>query len=427
MLLREKCTRAGDDPEKSWARLALQHRKLVVENPFYKSFIRIFDLPDRAQWGKNSGPLVGSSFAVKDTMAVSGFPTSLGLQPAALASPTTNASLVSSLQRAGATLFGSANLDELCLSHQGSNSAYGRVVNPLDAERAVLGSSCGSAAAVARGQVDFALGTDFGGSVRLPAASCGLCGFRGSPGFLPRDGVFLLSETLDSCGILSRYIDDLIFLVESLGLKASPTKGRTPPRLYIPSSKELSCLDEETRHCFQALVAGLKAIASVEEVPAELSFQESLEARKILAIGHSAKILERLEATGVALPATAQAVLLFDKDLSMPRRAAALCRAQEAALQIEKLLGEDGILITPTIPLSIPSWQQASKSSAAEVPMNIFLALANLCQMPALSFPTHLKIGEIPFSAQFVTRAGKDYELLVESARIVEKLIRTLG
>ncbi len=145
------------------------------------AFITTFDLSPTG-----SGPLDGLRFGIKDTIDVAGFKTGCGnptwrdSHPAAVV----HAVCVEQLLRAGARCVGKTISDELALSLLGENYFYGTPLNPRAPERVPGGSSSGSASAVACGLVDFALGTDTGGSTRVPASNCGIWGFRPSHGFV---------------------------------------------------------------------------------------------------------------------------------------------------------------------------------------------------------------------------------------------------
>ena len=156
--------------------------------------------------GRPGGPLSGLTFAAKDVFDIKGFRTGAGnpdwlrTHPPAKAT----ASAVQRLLDAGATLVGKTQTDELTFSLNGENHHYGTPVNPNAPGRIAGGSSSGSASAVAGGLVDFALGTDTGGSVRLPASNCGIYGFRPTHGLIANDGVVPLSPDFDTVGWFAR-------------------------------------------------------------------------------------------------------------------------------------------------------------------------------------------------------------------------------
>src|SRR5215470_18177030 len=149
-------------------------------------------------------PGTGVRLAVKDCIDVEGLPTTVGCpviaeqaRPAAR-----DAAVVAAARRAGARIVGKTNLAELCWSASGVNSWTGTPANPADPRRLPGGSSSGSAVAVAAGEADVALGTDTGGSVRIPAACCGIAGLKTTWGRVPLDGVYPLAPSLDTVGPL---------------------------------------------------------------------------------------------------------------------------------------------------------------------------------------------------------------------------------
>jgi amidase len=146
----------------------------------------------------------GPRLAVKDCIDVEGLPTTAGCQVIAeQASPAKrDAPVVAAARRAGARIVGKTSLTELCWSASGINPWLGTPPNPLDTRRIPGGSSSGSAVAVARGEADVALGTDTGGSVRIPAACCGITGLKTTWGRVPLDGVYPLAPSLDTVGPL---------------------------------------------------------------------------------------------------------------------------------------------------------------------------------------------------------------------------------
>src|SRR5437764_3737377 len=165
------------------------------------AFVTTFDLSPT-----ESGPLDGLRFAVKDTIDVAGFKTGCGnptwrdSHPAAVV----HAVCVEELLHAGARCIGKTISDELAFSLLGENHFYGTPLNAHAPDRVPGGSSSGSASAVACGLVDFALGTDTGGSVRVPASNCGIWGFRPSHGLISVAGVMPFAPTLDTVGIFTR-------------------------------------------------------------------------------------------------------------------------------------------------------------------------------------------------------------------------------
>lgn len=155
------------------------------------------------------GPLHGLPFGVKDNIDCRGFPTSGGSSALTGFEPRTSAPAVAALERRGGWVPIKCNLHELAFGVTSNNAAFGAVRNPFAHDRVAGGSSGGNAAAIARGIVPFALGTDTGGSTRIPAAFCGIVGFRPSTGRYPTGGVLTLSTTRDTIGPMASCVADV--------------------------------------------------------------------------------------------------------------------------------------------------------------------------------------------------------------------------
>jgi amidase len=157
------------------------------------------------------GSAEGPTVAVKDAIDVAGTVTTVGSRAMADAPPAAaDAACVAAVRRAGGRIIGKTNLSELCWFADGVNDWTGTPTNPLDPTRVPGGSSSGSAVAVALGEADLALGTDTGGSVRIPAAACGVTALKTTRGRIPLDGVFPLCPGLDTVGPMARDVAGLV-------------------------------------------------------------------------------------------------------------------------------------------------------------------------------------------------------------------------
>ncbi len=166
--------------------------------------------------GTYKGPLHGVPLALKDLFATAGVPTTAGSQIMADHVPAEDAEVTARLKAAGAIVLGKLNLHEFAFGATGVNPHYGPVRNPWDSDRMSGGSSSGSAAAVAAGECLAALGTDTGGSIRIPASLCGVVGLKPTYGRVSRRGVVPLSWALDHVGPLARSVEDAAIVLGAI-------------------------------------------------------------------------------------------------------------------------------------------------------------------------------------------------------------------
>lgn len=205
------------------ARQALE--RATVLNGTYNVFITICEeralrmaqaAEERAQAGARLGPLDGIPITIKDLLAMNGVPTTNGAGAGWEAPTTISAEVVANLERAGAVIIGKTNLHELGMGITNDNPHFGPTRNPWDLARSPGGSSGGSSAALALGIGLGSVGTDTGGSIRIPAAHCGVFGLKPSFGRLPTDGVSGIAWSLDHVGLLASRAQDLAPLYHAM-------------------------------------------------------------------------------------------------------------------------------------------------------------------------------------------------------------------
>jgi len=194
--------------------------------------------------GGTDGPLAGVPLAVKDLFCTEGVPTTAGSRILEGHEPLYTATAVRRLAAAGAPMIGKTNMDEFAMGSSNENSGYGIVRNPWDPERVPGGSSGGSAAAVAAGLAPWAIGTDTGGSIRQPAALCGIVGLKPTYGAISRYGMVAFASSLDQCGPLTRTVTDAaLLLTELVGHDpCDSTSLGLPEPVRLPSRTDLEGL-----------------------------------------------------------------------------------------------------------------------------------------------------------------------------------------
>ena len=228
--------------------------------PSDATFTRRFAIPPTVA----GGPLEGVRVSIKALFDVAGHPTTAGTVVLGDPPATRDAMAVARLRAAGATLVGHTSMTELAYSGLGLNPHTGTPANPLRPGRIPGGSTSGGAVSVATDEADMALGTDTGGSLRIPAAFCGLVGFKPTQASVPRDGCVPLSRSLDSVGPIAR--DVATVAAGWRALSGAKAHGTAPARLIVPTGFGRDGLDDEVAAAFSRALDALRATdLTVEE------------------------------------------------------------------------------------------------------------------------------------------------------------------
>jgi aspartyl-tRNA(Asn)/glutamyl-tRNA(Gln) amidotransferase subunit A len=411
---------------------------------------------ERLRAGAPRGPLDGVPVAWKDLFDVAGTPTTAASALSRDAEPATaDAPAVARLAAAGMVCVGKTNLSEFAYSGLGLNPHYGTPLNPHGRDRAPGGSSSGSAVAVAAGVVPCAIGTDTAGSIRVPAAFCGIAGFKPSAAAVDRTGLLPLAPTQDSVGPLATSVADLIALHAALrghvpnrdevmasGDESRSWGGGGPPgstnagarlRLVVPVGDLVDDVDPGVAACFAAALDALadagaeierRPLAALDDAQAAIAEHGSLVAYEAWRV-HAAlldspdadridrRVLRRLRA-GQALPAAGHGALLRRRVRAQAALAAELGRA---------------LAVLPTTPHVAP------EIAPLDADDDVFLAVnartlrttmpTSLLDMPGVSLPMGTAEHGMPAGLLLTGPSGEDDRVLAAALAIEAVLMPT--
>ncbi|WP_200938856.1 amidase [Modestobacter sp. Leaf380] len=301
------------------------------------------------------GPLSGVRLGVKDNIDVAGGPTTCASAFFADRVPLEDAEVVRRLTSAGADLVATLNLSEFAVGVTNQNSAAGPCRNPWDPSRVPGGSSGGSGAAVAAGIVDLALGTDTGGSIRLPASACGVVGLRPTHGSIPLDGVFPVCDDVDTVGPLARDVALVARAQRVLTGSTAPVPAAALPRRIGLPVQLLTDVDPGVRGVVDTALE-VFAVAGSTVVPVQV--EGLLDAQDIvytlvyadLARTHAA----RLDAEPERFHPDTLVRVGLGRSITADERAAAVLARQALQGRISAALDGVDLLLTPTMPVDVP-------------------------------------------------------------------------
>ncbi|MWV29067.1 amidase [Aurantiacibacter rhizosphaerae] len=359
--------------------------------------------------GERGGPRV----AVKDCLDIAGHVTSCGSRALADAAPAQNhADVVQALIDAGCHIIGKANMHELAYGVTGQNEFTGTPPNPEFPDRIVGGSSSGSAAAVAAGLADFAIGTDTGGSIRMPAACCGIIGLKPTFGSVSRTGAIPASSSLDCIGPFAATMDQLIAAMEAIypgfTLPAAPDSLRLK-RVTVEA-------DLAVTQALDAALARVDAQITQIELP---HFADAHAAGMTIIAGEMAAELGHLVGSG-KLGADIDARLAAAGKITAAQMEEAESIRSCFTAKVDAALADCDALVLPTLP-SEPILVSEASDAAAAVKLTRLVRPFNLSGHPAITLPVMTQ-NRLPAGVQLVGRKGEDAALCA-LARELEKQI----
>jgi len=373
--------------------------------------------------GRDRGPLHGIPIAVKDLFATRGVRTTAGSPIYRDLVPTEDAAAVARLEAAGAVMLGKLNMHELAYGITSANPHFGAVRNPWDPERSPGGSSGGSGAAVAAGMAYAAMGTDTGGSIRIPASFCGTVGLKPTYGRVSRRGILPLSWSLDHAGPLTSSVRDAAVVLNAIAGHdpGDPTSSRHPVVDFVPDE---GCSIRGLRigfpenFFFERLDADVElavrgAIARAESLGAVV---KTLKLPDVAAMNAAARVILLCEASAMLEPHLGNrrqfgpdVLALLDQGRLL--RATDYINAQRLRRKLQREFSgvwpSVDCVITPTTPISAPpigagTVKLAGREEDVRLAATRLVRSINLLGLPALSIPCGLGASGLPVGLQIV-------------------------
>jgi amidase len=357
--------------------------------------------------------------AVKDLIDIAGVPTTAGSRAVeqTAAPAAADAACLAGTREAGARIVGKTNLHELAMLPLGTNPWFGTPQNPLDPALLPGGSSSGSAVAVATGDADVAFGSDTGGSVRIPAACCGITGLKTTYGRVPLDGVWPLAPSFDTIGPMATTVAGVVLGMQLLepGFAAAATPARRIGRLRTTATPEIErAIDDALRAAeLDVVVLDWDELAQGAEAWSPIYFAEIAAVDGQLVRAHPDAVGEDI--AGMIGMSDAMAAGADDA-----RRSLAAWRERLLALfdQVE-------LLALPTMPILPPRIDSVTPDTFMQtvVSMTAYTSVFNGAGTPCTAQPVPIRGSSVPASLQLVGPLNGD-ELLVATAAVVEAAVR---
>ena len=381
--------------------------------------------------GEDRSPLQGIPIALKDLIDLEGVPTTAASRPLLANVARADAPIVTRLREADAVIVGKCNLHELAFGTTGEESAFGAMRNPLDRTRSAGGSSGGSAIAVATGMAVASIGSDTGGSIRIPASACGVVGLKPTHGEVSVDGVVPLAPSLDHVGPIARTVEDaaLVYrIIRDAGTNDDIPEAPAATRLGVPRRYFLDLIDPAVEAAFDRAVVRLETagcridradIAHAEETPEVYACTQRLEAFRCHA--------ELLARHAGALSPGVRERFASGRGISSDDYARAQERRRVLTAAVDAALDRRDALVLPTLPIVPPliGAETVDVNGSVESVRALMLRLTQLFDVtghPTISVPCGVA-GGLPAGMQLVGRRGETDQWLAVAAAL-EAVIR---
>jgi len=431
MDLQELAAALGKGAQSSRALVEQCLDRIDTQNTRLHAFIQVFaesaraeaDVADAAAArGIPLGPLHGIPFAMKDLADIEGHEPSFGSRCYGRGIADRTAPAVARLQAAGAILLGVTHMVEFAIGGWGTNYSMGTPRNPCDPDhhRVPGGSSSGSAVAVAAGLVPFAIGTDTGGSVRIPASLCGIVGLKPSSGRIPLDGIAPLSPSFDTLGPLTRTVADAGLVADIMaGDGPVPAAAALPRRLGFVPLDYLDPVDAGIVAGYVALIAALRARGH-DLVPVHLPLAAAEYQRcngSIVAHEIHARLGDLARDNTRPLDPHVRQRVLSGAGITAAEHAALLSQRQTEIRQMQDQMARTPVVLMPTTPLRA---RRIDEVDEATIPLSRYTRIANYLDLPAISLP--LPGQRLPAGLQLMAAQGSDSALIAAGRALMPVL-----
>jgi aspartyl-tRNA(Asn)/glutamyl-tRNA(Gln) amidotransferase subunit A len=416
-------------------------RRIDEDNPRLNAFIRVMASEAREAAatadrelaaGHDRGPLHGVPIAVKDLIDIAGLPTTAASRVREGHVAAADAPIVTRLRHAGAVFIGKTNLDEFAFGTTSENSAFGLVRNPHDPTRSPGGSSGGSAVAVAAGMALAALGSDTGGSIRIPAAACGVVGLKPAYGEVSADAVVPLCRTFDHVGPFARTVGDarLVYraLLGSGAAQAAAPRDVRGMRLGLPRAYFCDLLDEDVRRRFEEAISALReAGADVKDVGIDHVSTTPAVYVHIHASEGAEYHATMLETVPERYTPPVRLRLELGRYILAEDYVRAMHGREVLRREVEAALADQDALILPALPIPAPPIGAESvvvngASQAVRAMMLRNTQLFNVTGHPAIAIPRGVTSQGLPCGLQLVGHPAQTEALLDVAAAIEAQL-----
>lgn len=389
------------------------------------------ELAVRIKRGEDLGPLSGVPVAVKDLCPVRGYPLTGGTKAVPAKRQSRDALCVARLREAGALIIGISNLHELAFGVTSANPHFGHVQNPRLPGHIAGGSSGGSAAALAAGLATLAIGSDTGGSIRQPAACCGLVGFKPTYGAVPAGDVWPLAWSLDHVGPMARSVRDAALMFEVMaGLPVHSSLADAPhgpPRIVRPRQFFFDLLEDDVRVAIDGALRRLEA-AGASVAPCDIPGIGLAPGIQLITINSEAaqSNAHLLREHGERLGEDVRVRL----EIGQFYLAVDYIKAQQLRRQVREeaiaAFGDADVMAIPAMPV-LPPKAGTTTATVQGKSMHIaplltrYTSPINFCGLPAISLPCGTAPGSAPVNLQLVGRPGADARVL-QAAQWCERI-----